>query len=104
MQLSSKDGTTGFLLKRKISGEKCRRCIDFGTGESKDANCPVCYGMGWVGGYYKAIPCFYINVQPSGSTNKRDLEVQGLVADTQIAGRAIADPLLSRVRKSPLVS
>jgi len=94
IQLASNDGTRGTLLKRKISGRKCPRCIDFGTGEVKDGNCKFCYGTGWIGGYYEPIPCFYINLQPMGSTIKAEVEMQGQVADTQSVGRAIASPIL----------
>jgi hypothetical protein len=95
IRLARREGTNGILLKRKISGIKCTRCIDFGTGEVKDGNCKVCYGIGWAGGYYSAIPCFYVNTDPSGSTIKRDIKMQGPVAETQVVGRALASPLLT---------
>jgi len=94
IRLSSDDGTKGTLLKRKISGTKCHRCIDFGTGEVKDGNCPFCYGTGWLGGYYDPVPCFYININPAGSTIGHDVEMQGPVTETQTSGRAVAVPLL----------
>jgi hypothetical protein len=95
IRLASVDGTKGTLLKRKISGIKCKRCRDFGTGEVKDAMCKICYGTGWIGGYYAPIPCFSINLNPSGSTITKDVQVQGPVAETFCTGRAIAGPILS---------
>jgi len=94
IQLSRLDGTVGTLLKRKISGRKCPRCLDFGTGEVKDGKCPVCYATGWVGGYYAPVPCYYINIDPTGSTIAHDINMQGPVADTQVIGRALAVPIL----------
>lgn len=94
IQLSRRSGTLGTLLKRKISGRKCPRCLDFGTGEVKDGGCTVCYGTGWVGGYYAPIPCFFINLDPAGSTITHDVEVQGPRAETQVTGRTLAVPLL----------
>jgi hypothetical protein len=95
IQLASRDGTRGTLLKRKISGIKCKRCRDFGTGEVKDAMCKLCYGTGWVGGYYTPIHCFFININPSGSTITKDVNTQGPVAETYVTGRAIAVPILT---------
>lgn len=94
VQLTHSDGVRGTLLKRKISGIKCPRCRDFGTGDVLDGNCAICYGTGWVGGYYAPIPCFYINVLPSGSTITRDVEMRGVSAETAVVGRAIASPIL----------
>ena len=95
IQLASRDGTRGTLLKRKISGIKCKRCRDFGTGEVKDAMCKLCYGIGWLGGYYAPIHCFYININPSGSTIAKDVNTQGPVAETYVTGRGIAVPILT---------
>ena len=94
IQLFRCDGTNGTLLKRKISGKKCPRCRDFGTGLVKDGNCKICYGTGWVGGYYAPVPCYYVNLQPSGSTIQKDTDMQGPVVETQVVGRAIASPIL----------
>jgi hypothetical protein len=95
IRLAGVDGTNGTLLKRKISGMKCKRCRDFGTGEVKDAMCKLCYGTGWIGGYYTPSPCFYININPSGSTITKDVNMQGPIAETQVTGRAIAVPILT---------
>ena len=95
IRLASREGTSGTLLKRKISGIKCFRCRDFGTGEVKDAMCKLCYGTGWLGGYYAPIHCFFINLQPSGSTITKDVNMQGPVAETHYTGRAIAVPILT---------
>jgi hypothetical protein len=92
--LASRTGTEGFLLKRKISGRPCRRCRDFNTGEVRDAGCEVCYGVGWIGGYYAAVPCVRLNIDPSGATIKHDVETQGMVADSRFTARTVASPIL----------
>ena len=93
--LTSRSGTVGTLLKRKISGRKCPRCLNPDIGVVEDSDCKICYGIGWVGGYYAPVPCFYINLDPSGSTIQKDVEMQGNVAETRAMGRAIAAPLLT---------
>jgi hypothetical protein len=92
--LFSRTGTDGMLLKRKISGHPCKRCLDFNTGEVLDAGCKICYGTGWVGGYYKAEPCVRFNVDPSSATIKQDVNMQGSVIDTRFTARAVASPIL----------
>lgn len=47
------------ILKRKISGTRCTEpgCVHSSTGESTNPRCLVCYGTGFVGGYYTPISC-----------------------------------------------
>lgn len=49
------DDTPGFLLKRKKFGVACPNCRDWDTKDIVDSNCPVCFGVGIVGGYYPGI-------------------------------------------------
>lgn len=94
VQLARKTGTEGVLLKRKISGRPCRRCRDFNTGEVKDSGCPVCFGTGWTGGYYRPVPCSWFNVEPADASIKYDIQTQGPITNTQFQARSIASPLL----------
>jgi len=55
LQQRKVDGTQGFLLKRKQFGMACPRCLDWDTKEVRDSDCPVCYGTGFVGGYYPGV-------------------------------------------------
>jgi len=48
-------GTDGFLIKRKKFGVACPRCLEFDTREVTDSDCPICYGVGIVGGYYPGV-------------------------------------------------
>ncbi len=51
--LQKKVGVRGWLLKRRITGDPCPRCVG-PDGAITDPQCPVCYGTGVVGGYYPA--------------------------------------------------
>lgn len=51
-------GQDGYLVKRRVSGVPCR-CLDVLTDEVRNAQCPLCYGVGWTGGYYEAIDCLW---------------------------------------------
>jgi hypothetical protein len=94
VQLVSKTGIPGVLHKRRISGNPCRRCRDHNTREVKDDHCPVCLGTGWVRGYYKPIPCFYLDVSPGDASIRYDINGQGPAAGTVFQARGIAVPLL----------
>jgi len=92
--LARKTGIEGILSKRKISGRPCRRCRDFNTGDVLDAACQSCFGTGWLGGYYKPVPCCWFDVHPADTSIRYDLQVQGPVTNTRFEARAIASPLL----------
>ncbi len=48
-------GRTFKLRKRRTWGEHCTRCWDSILMRTTDPNCPICYGTGWVNGYYNPI-------------------------------------------------
>ena len=54
--LKKRGGAPGWLLKRRTSGEACEVCKNPNTGQVTDSKCGTCYGTGFVGGYYAAIP------------------------------------------------
>lgn len=57
-------GQMGFLLKRRITGEKCPRCTDQMTSEILDPECSVCWGTGRKCGYYYPIGCVWAAISP----------------------------------------
>jgi hypothetical protein len=96
VHLRSRSGTEGILFKRKISGVPCRRCRDHNTGEVTDAGCRICYGTGWVGGYYMPVFCSWFSIDPVDMSVAQDIETQGTIrVDTSCKARAIAVPCLS---------
>lgn len=71
LRLQKSAGIEGYLLKRRLFGQSCT-CVDTQTGEVRNAQCPDCYGTGFVNGYYSPSPCFYAELQPHGSRNHLD--------------------------------
>jgi hypothetical protein len=95
IQLARKTGIEGFLYKRKISGRPCSRCLDFNTGEVTDAGCQACFGTGWLGGYFRPVPCSCFDLQPNDTSIRHDIPLQGPVTNTRFEARAVASPLLA---------
>lgn len=58
LSLNRKSGTLFYLVKKRDNGTRCTRCWDDILFRSKDGNCNLCYGTGFLSGYYKPIP-FY---------------------------------------------
>jgi hypothetical protein len=59
LRLKQAAGSEGYLLKRRLYGEKCT-CVDVQTDECRDPDCVNCYGTGIVSGYFDPYPCFYV--------------------------------------------
>ena len=52
-------GTAGYLLKRRQSGEVCS-CVDRLEKLVSNPDCRICYGTGWVYGYYQPLGCTFV--------------------------------------------
>lgn len=63
----------GYLLKRRISGEKCPACLDQQTEEVTLPGCTVCYGTGYKCGYYYPMGCVWAKLSP----RTRRIELDG---------------------------
>lgn len=87
------NGRSGFLLKAKHWGKKCKKCTDFGTGRSINDHCPHCYGTGFDGGYYEAIPLMIIDNAPQ-RTQVRTAE--DYVESEDMTVRCVAHPVILR--------
>jgi formylmethanofuran dehydrogenase subunit E len=46
-------GTPALLFKKKNEGVRCNNCWDSVLKRVTKSNCSVCYGTGFIGGYYK---------------------------------------------------
>lgn len=57
-------GQEGYLLKRRVTGVPCTRCLDHQTGDPKDPYCPQCYGTGFECGYYYPQSCVWAEMSP----------------------------------------
>lgn len=89
-------GWEGYVLKRKIWGEKCPRCADFDSDEVGEGKCPVCFGTGKIGGYWEGYPTYAYNME-GGPTQFKELDdTVGMKEDIGIKSmRMLAYPHLS---------
>jgi hypothetical protein len=58
------EGQEGYLLKRRVTGQKCRQCLDFQTQEVRDPMCPSCFSTGFECGYFYPMACVWANITP----------------------------------------
>lgn len=75
-------GQRGYLLKRRWTGTRCPRCLDFQTEEVRDPNCPVCYGTGFQCGYYYPMSCVWAALDPQSHRTHIDGNLRGTVAES----------------------
>lgn len=71
------DNPTFYLLKRIRMGEVCE-CFDDVRGTSSDQDrCPICFGMGYKGGFFKSIP-IKLNLQ-NAQSKQEEMHIAGTV-------------------------
>lgn len=90
------DGIPGFLLKRKKFGVACPNCLEHDTREVIDSNCPICFGVGIVGGYYPGV-LLSMRLQNAGESDRRltlGPPPQGMNADATGMYRCVDYPIL----------
>jgi hypothetical protein len=46
------NGILGWLLRRREGGAKCTNCLDPILGGEAQSDCPVCFGTGYISGYF----------------------------------------------------
>jgi len=63
-------GRPGFLLKRRTS-EPCKAC----SGAHGNESCGVCFGTGYVGGYYRPVRYNASCIEPGSNTTKKTSEL-----------------------------
>jgi hypothetical protein len=83
--LSNLVSRSGFFLIRKKTGKTCPRCFDQLKRRDGDPLCSVCYGTGYLGGYYTPIKLYFQFLEPSnisqpGLTNFGPLEANQVTA------------------------
>ncbi len=64
LALLQNDGEDVYLMKRRWSGKRCPACWDE-MAQQAQARCPVCFGTGWIGGYYPKIS-IKVRIVPEG--------------------------------------
>jgi len=89
-KLKKGGGQQGFLLKRRIWGERCANCTDFDVETVINAHCPICYGTGIVGGYHEGIE-FWVMPSLVRNRQRRPTEL-GTMDDYSINAECAAYP------------
>ena len=81
--------TVSFLRRRRY-GPPCSRCLDSLTGEATEANCPVCYGTEFTGGYFAPLRDLFLDLPLEASRELQD-ERRGTVKDVKLEEVRIAN-------------
>lgn len=63
--MGKRGGRPGYLLKRR-DGQQCHKC----SPDEPHPDCPVCFGLGYYGGFYRGTPYTMISVSPSLRTTR----------------------------------
>jgi len=87
----------GYLLKRRILGEACHRCLDLQTNEVKDPYCPECFGTGHQCGYYYPMACIWADISPKTRRIQIDSQARGATADVVLQARMMMMPLIDEL-------
>lgn len=95
LRLNQYTAIKGSILKVKRSGTVCS-CVDPDTGEVGNSQDPVCYGTGWVGGYYTPMDCVFFDFTPDQRLEDREIQVRGMTDDSIRQIRYIGYPMLYR--------
>lgn len=83
--------TEGVLLRRLRAGTPCTKCLDRATGEVTLANCEVCYGTRFVGGFLAGIKANFCNLAVNDTREHRSLQTASEKADIT-SGRILSVP------------
>lgn len=83
----------GYILKARHAGQPCP-CRDRDTEETTKQH-TTCYGTGFIGGYYKALPCVYAEFDPKATHDQLDpRRMRGTIDDVLVRATMLAYPQL----------
>jgi len=82
----------GYVLKLRRWGQPCAACREFDTQEVQ-ADCRICYGTGFTGGYFKGIQMVFTMDAPWHREFKRE-EPVGVTNNMERKGRTVTYPYL----------
>lgn len=83
----------GVILKRRHWGEPCPKCLEYDTKEVTNVHCPVCFGTGYVGGYFPGVKCRMTFDTGWGHRKQRDDSV-GMNDNITKRARAVSYPFM----------
>lgn len=92
LRLVQAAGQEGYLLKRRLFGQRCTLCTDILTQDVSNNQCTECYGTGFTYGYYDPYPCFYVEQSTISHRNHLNLSRSTVDDNPVISGRMINDP------------
>lgn len=94
LRFRTQAGQQGYLLKRRLYGEPDTGCLDFQTGDVSKPQCPVCYGTGFVGGYFPPLECVWAQLDTRASHDELDAGAgRGTINDAlRVKARMLAIP------------
>jgi len=78
----------GFLFKRRWLGTRCTKCNNFLVNNAEQEQCNICYGTGFIGGFFEPIQCPMAIT--GGAINHVVDPTRGPIADSQVSGRVNA--------------
>lgn len=85
----------GYLLKRRVSGQRCPVCTDRQTQECRNPDCASCLGTGYTCGYYAPMPCVWAGLTPKSTRIQLDAgQGRGTIDDQAVWGRMILVPIM----------
>lgn len=90
------EGVQGYLLKRRVAGQKCTNCLDYQTQEVRQGtDCPRCYGTGFECGYFFPMACVWAKLNPRSYRVHLDSgQMRGTIDDQVIKTEMLAANLL----------
>jgi hypothetical protein len=94
LRLRTAAGQEGFVLKAKRYGETHEECVDFMTEEVIDSTCEICYGTGFVGGYFEPTECIYAELPPQTSRVQLDPDRGTTDDELRVPARMLGVPRL----------
>lgn len=95
LRFSQLAGVCGYLLKRRRSGLVCKACVDSDTGEVTNADCQVCYGTRYAGGYFRPMPLQYAEMPLADTEEKANAGVTGWSRENKGLATFLGLPILS---------
>lgn len=72
-----KVSTSGYLLKILRYGQPCSRCRELLTQEQTDADCPICFGTNYTGGYHPPAELQCWDLSPQVLNEDSDAQLRG---------------------------